>query len=173
MKKKIYVMFMMLVMLFTVVGCGKEKKENVSEEVSVQDDIVNFVNVELAGIMTYRDTAIESYNSYFMEESVNVSDFLTELEVAAIPNMESFVSELEKIQVETPEVQELKDMYLESANMQLEAMRMVVTAIKEENPDYLAEADILISDAGDIMIQYESKLKLLCIDYDVDINGSF
>lgn len=173
MKKKIYVMFMLLAMLFTVAGCGKENKENVSEEVSVQDDIVNFVNVELAGIMTYRDTAIESYNSYFMEESVNVSDFLTELEAAAIPNMESFVSELEKIQVETPEVQELKDMYLESANMQLEAMRMVVTAIKEENPDYLAEADILISGAGDIMIQYESKLKLLCIDYDVDINGSF
>lgn len=173
MRKKIYVMFMMMTMLFAFSGCGKDKDENVSEEVSVQDDIVNFVNVELAGIMTYRDTAIESYNSYFVEENVNVSEFLTELEVAAIPNMESFVSGLEKVQVDTPEVQELKDMYLESANMQLEAMKMVVTAIKEENPDYLAEADILISDAGEIMIQYESKLKLLCIDYDVDINGSF
>lgn len=174
MKKRMYAVFMMLVMALCMTACGKDKeKDEATESVSVQDDIVEFVNVELAAVLTYRDTAIESYNSYFISEDMDTAAFLTELEVAAIPNMESFITELENIQVATSEVQELKDLCIESANKQLEAMKLVVTAIKEENPDYLAQADILISEAGELMTQYESALKLLCIDYDVDISGSF
>ncbi len=174
MKKLLCLTIITVAMMFSLVACGNDdKKTDTTETVSVQDDLVEFINVELAPILTYRDTAIESYNSYFKADSMDKEAFLSELKVAAIPNMEDFITNLEAIEVSTDEVAALKDLYLQSARKQLEAMNLVKDAILDENPDYLEQADALIREADSLLAQYETDLKALCNDYNIDISGSF
>jgi hypothetical protein len=52
-------------------------------------------------------------------------------------------------------------------------MNKVALAITEENTDYLTEADNDISESKSYFTQYESALKLLAIDCNITINGSF
>ena len=172
MKKKMCIAAMAVVMMCSMAGCGKNS-DKTTETMSVQEDVVEFVNEELPAIRTYRDSAIATYNSYFSSENTDLDTFVNDLETKAIPDMETFISSLEAVDIDTEEVNSLRNLYVSAAEKQCEAMEMVVSAIKEENPDYLTQADLLIKEAESYIAQYESELKLLCIDYDVEINGSF
>lgn len=175
MKNRLLLFLIFATFIISLAAC-KNKDANADKEgnsISIQADVVEFVNDELAPILTYRNTAISSYNSYFQTNEMDTQAFLTELEAATIPNMEAFLEGLNNIEVATPEVCELKEIYILSATKQLEAMKLVALAIKEENPDYLTQADVLISEAGKYMTQYESALKTLCEEHNIDIEGSF
>lgn len=174
MKKIIIFVSLMTVAACGLVGCGKDKsKGQESKDVSVQQDIVEFVNEEVPAIRTYRDSAIATYNSYFEESNMDTDTFLQELTTSAMPDMQTFIDKLEDVDIDTAEVEELRGLYVSSAQKQYDAMELVTKAIQEENPDYLTQADLLIAEAENLLSQYESQLKLLCIDYDVEINGSF
>ncbi len=172
MKKKIYLALLSVALVFSAVGCGDKNKEK-DEQVSVQEDLVEFVNEELPAIETYRSTAVNSYNAYFVSEDIDTGVFLSDLQSTMIPNMETYIAELTAVEVATEEVTALKDLYLQAAQKQCEAMQQVATAISEQDPQYLEQADTLIAEAQSLITQYESQLKILAIDNDVQINGSF
>lgn len=171
MKKRIYLALLSLVLVFAATGCGDKKEEE--KTVSVQEDLVEFVNDELPAIETYRSTAVNSYNAYFVSEDIDTAVFLSDLQSTMIPNMETYITELTAVEVATEDVAALKDLYLQAAEKQCEAMRQVATAISEQDPQYLEQADTLIEEAQSLITQYESQLKILAIDNDVQINGSF
>jgi hypothetical protein len=83
------------------------------------------------------------------------------------------VDELTAIETTSDEVTELKNLYLQGSQKQLDAMNKVATAITEESTDYLTEADNDITESKSYFTQYESQLKLLAIDCNITINGSF
>lgn len=172
MKKRIYLAVLSIMLAFSAVGCG-DKEEKKEETVTVQSDLVEFVNDELPSIASYRDGAISSYNAYFATADVDTAAFLSDLQSTMIPNMETYIAELTAIEVATDEVTALKSLYLQSAEKQCEAMRLVASAISEQNPEYLDQADTLIAEAQSLLTQYESDLKILAIDNDVEIVGSF
>ena len=87
--------------------------------------------------------------------------------------MQNYINSLTAIEVSTDEVKNLKDLYLQSAQKQLDAMNKVAAAINEENPDYLTEADSLIKESEDLILQYQTQLRTLALDNDIVINGSF
>ena len=93
------------------------------------------------------------------------------MEQTAIPSMESYIDKLNKIEVDSDEAETLKNLLVQSAGKQKDALTMVVSALKEENPEYLTQADSMIQDSIDYMEQYEAQLKSICKDYDITLNG--
>lgn len=171
MKKKIYMLALSLAFACAVIGCGKNKAEDPST--ALKNDIVEFVNEELPAIKEERDNAINTYNAYFSSENMDLNAFLNDLNSTAIPGMEAYIEKLSAIEVSTEEVAALKDLYLQSSRKQYEAMRLVVSAIESENPEYLTQADTLIAESDSLLIQYESQLKILAVDNGITIDGSF
>lgn len=172
MKKKIYMLALTVALACTAFGCGKkETKEDPAA--ALKSDIVEFVNEELPAIKSQRDSAISSYNAYFSSEDMELDAFLNDLKNTALPGMESYIEQLTAIEVSTDEVAALKDLYLQSSRKQYEAMRLVVSAIESENPDYLTQADLLIAESESLLGQYEEQLKTLASDNGITINGSF
>ena len=174
MKKKLYIIAIMTMMLCLFTGCGK-KKEKTTEETNkaLKDDIVLFVNEKLPAIESDRNKAVSIYNSYFESENADLEKFSSDLQGTAIPAMEKYVNDLAAIEPATDEVKGLKDLYLQSAQKQLDAMNKVAASINEENPDYLAEADALIKESEDLILQYQTQLRTLAMDNDIVVNGSF
>ncbi|MBE5944663.1 MAG: hypothetical protein E7258_07060 [Lachnospiraceae bacterium] len=168
MKKKIYLLALSVVLVFSMVGCGKD--DNKKEPISVKEDLVEFVNEELPTISSYRSDAITAYNGYFVTDDVDTTALLTDLQTNIIPNMESYIAGLTAIEVETTEVISLKDLYMQGAQTQLDAMKMVEAAITEENQEYLAQADALILEAQGYYTQYETELKSLAAENNVNIS---
>lgn len=170
MKKKIYMLAMIALMAVSVIGCGKSKKDDSSK---LKNDVLEFVNEELPAIEGDRSTAISIYNSYFETEKVDIKQFMEDMEANAIPSMQQYIDKLNAIETDTAEVEELKELYALAAQLQYDAMNKVVLAIKEENSDYLSEAQTMISQADTYYGEYKAKLQLLAVDNDIKINGSF
>lgn len=175
MKKKFYIIAIMTLVLCLFTGCGKKKEEETADNSNnaLKDDIVEFVNNKLPSIEGDRENAIAIYNSYFETDDVNLEQFSSDLQGTAIPQMQNYINSLTAIEVSTDEVKNLKDLYLQSAQKQLDAMNKVAAAINEENPDYLTEADSLIKESEDLILQYQTQLRTLALDNDIVINGSF
>lgn len=170
MKKKIYVAALVLALVCSVAGCGKKKEDPKAE---LREDIVTFVNDELPAISADRDNAISIYNTYFSAEDLDIQSFLNDLRGTAIPGMETYITNLSSVETNTEEVEELKSLYLQCAQKQCDAMKMVASAIEEENPEFLTQANTMIDEAFSLLTQYESQLRALTIDNDIEINGTF
>ncbi len=170
MKKKLFAVIFTFVLACAAVGCGKKEDD---AKTKIQRDVVTFVNESLPAISSDRDTAIAIYNTYFTAEDIDLQNFLGQLQDEAIPYMETYIANLTAIETQTDEVAALKDLYLQCAQKQCDAMKMVASAIEEENPEFLTQAETMIADAASYLNQYESELRLLAIDNDITINGTF
>ena len=171
MKKRLYIGVLTLALCCFAVGCGDKKEKDPKAE--LRADIVEFVNEELPSIKADRDSAVAIYNNYFTADDVSVEAFAADLRANAIPTMETYIVNLTAVEVSTDEVEGLKNLYLQSAQKQYEAMNKVASAIEEQNTDYLTEADVLINESKSLLTQYESQLKILAFDNDITINGTF
>lgn len=170
MKKNLFAVILTLVFACVAVGCGKKEDDT---KTKIQKDVVTFVNESLPAISADRDLAISIYNTYFTAENIDLQSFLGDLQETAIPGMESYIANLTAIETQTDEVAGLKELYLQCAQKQCDAMKMVASAIEEENPEFLTQAETMIKEAASYMNQYESELRLLAMDNDITINGTF
>ena len=171
MKKKVYMAVLTLAFAGLLTGCGKKTEENTDTGVSIKDDVVEFVNVELPAAKTGHDNAIAIYNAYFADTgSQDLDTFKTSLQDTAIPEMENYITTISNIDVATDEVKALKDSYLQSVQKECEAMKMVVSAIDGENADYLTQADSLIAEAATLRSDYQTKLQTIANEQGIVVN---
>lgn len=173
MKKKISILLTGVIMAFSLAACGGDEKKDDKVETGnvVQEDLVEFINDELPGIAADKDNALNIYNSYFSGSDMDNAAFAADLKNNAIPSMETYISNLSAIEVETTEVQEIKQLYLMGVQKQYEAMKMVVNAIENEMPDYLTQAEALIVEAQIYMDDYEAKVAEVAANNQITINS--
>ncbi len=168
--KKTYIAVLTLVLACALAGCGK-KEEAEDQAKDVKTDVIEFVNEELPAAKTERDSAIATYNAYFAEGSEqDLNAFKASLHDSAIPAMENCIAAINAIEVDTDEVSDLKNVYLQSVQKEYEAMKMVESAIDGQNADYLTQADGLISEAATLMSDYQTKLQTIANEQGIVVN---
>lgn len=172
-KKKICILLTGVMMACALTACGKDKKAEApaDESITVKEDLVEFINDELPGIATDKNNALAIYNSYFAGDDFDNAAFVADLKDNAIPSMETYIENLSAIEVETAEVEEIKQLYVMGVQKQYEAMKMVVNAIESEMPDYLVQAEALIVEAKTYMADYETKVIELAASNQITINS--
>lgn len=173
MKKKICLLLTGMMLACSLMACGKDKsgEAKVDDANAVQEDLVEFINDELPGIAADKDSALTIYNSYFTGSDIDNAALVADLKNNAIPSMETYITNLNAIEVETTEVQEIKQLYLMGIQKQYEAMKMVVNAIESEIPDYLVQAEALIVEAQLYMKDYEAKVVEIASNNQITINS--
>ena len=158
MKKKLYIALMLCMTVLLVTACGKKKEDPAK---ALKDEIVKFVGTDLPGIAAERDQAVAAFNEA-MSSASDPSEVLKKVKETCVPTMESYLNKLNALTTTAPEVGELKELYRQSAQKQYDAMKMVVSAIEGENPDYLTQANTLVTEAKTALADYETKLKEIC-----------
>lgn len=170
MKRKILLFTAMIVALASFTACGKEKND---EQKSVKDDLIELVGTEIPDAEKKEIEAMNTYNGYFTGKSeVDTAALLADLENTIIPKYEEFMTSVEAIEVEFDEVLAIKELYYSSMDYQLQALRQVAEALKEEDADYQDEAASLLEQAEGKYAEYLAAVESLASENNITIKNN-
>ncbi len=190
MKKRIIAVLLASFMVFGAAACGKKDEEGntnvgisgqenvsgnsgTSESLSVGAEVEQFINVDLPSISGSRDKAISLYNKYFEESgSIDSEEWLRSLEYDALASFDTYLTKLSAFEYTTPEVQSLKNSYLQSAQLQRDAIQDVVNGIKNDDAALFTSAEQKIAESETYYKSYTDSLQSICANNNIKINGS-
>ena len=174
MKKKLLVVCMTVAMMFSFAGCGKKEQtetETVTEAgITVGAEVEQFINRDLPSIASDRDKAVRLYKAYF-EKNMDSEQWLGSLENEAITSYDSYLEKLRAFEYTTSEVQNLQNQYIQSAELQRNAIQDVIDGIKNSDSSYFDSAEEKIEQSETYMAQYKDSLKTVCADNGITIKG--
>ncbi|MFB5196544.1 hypothetical protein ACE198_16685 [Neobacillus sp. KR4-4] len=158
MKKWLVAIFLPILILLS--GCSSDP---------VQDDLLNYVNKEMKEAAKLEKTAVSAYEGV---SGTNYQDDQTMYDVLnrdVIPNYNEFIKELESVKIETDEVREIHEIYIEGADIQFNAFAIIKQAIEEQDADLIQKANDMLADARKHLREYQTKLNKLAKEHDVEI----
>jgi hypothetical protein len=139
----------------------------VSCTVTVQDDLLNYINVELPKLADLESQATKAYASVSGENYQNDSLMYYTIQQNVIPPYEEFNSIIKTIKPSSPEVQAMHNEYVEAAKDQLEAFHLVLEAIEKQDPEIINKANEDLDKAQQLIIYWRKDLDEACKKYDV------
>ncbi len=170
MKRKILLFTAMIFALASFTACGKEKND---EEKSIKDDFIELVGTEIPSAEKKEIEAMNTYNGYFTEGSeIDTAALLADLENNIIPKYEEFMTSVEEIEVEYDEVLAIKELYYSAMDYQLQALKQVTEALKEEDADYQEEAASLLGQAEEKYAEYLAAVEGLASENNITIKNN-
>jgi aspartate-semialdehyde dehydrogenase len=160
MKRRLFVLIIPLLLMLS--GCSGDP---------VQDDLLNYVNKEMKDVGKLESTAVSAYEGV---SGTNYQDDQTMYDTLmndVIPNYSEFVKELESVKIETDEVREIHEIYIEGANIQFNAFAKIKQALENQDADLIQEANDMLADARGHIRDYQTKLNKLAKEHDVEIKN--
>lgn len=158
MRKRLIVILLFCFVILT--GCFSDP---------VQDDLLQYVNSELTTAHKLERTAITAFESVAGTNFTNDQALYDALQNEVIPNYEKFLNELNSVDIETEELKELHDLYIEGANTQMEAFLLIVTALEKQDQSLIEEANKLLEKGKKQITDYNNKIRQLAKDHNVTL----
>ncbi|MCM3568597.1 hypothetical protein [Neobacillus mesonae] len=159
MKKGVTAAFLFLMMVF-LSGCFGDP---------IQDDLVNYINNEMKDAAEYEKTAVSAYESVTGANFVDDQTLYDTLMNDVIPNYNSLIKELDKAKIETDELREIHEIYIEGADIQYNAFAKIKQALEEQDANLIQEANEMLADARKHIREYQTKLEKLAKEHDVKL----
>lgn len=135
---------------------------------AVQDDLLDYINNDFADISELDAKVYDLYEKARNSED-DYSMYLI-LSDEVIPESKKLIEEAEDLALETKEVKEVHELYLDAINKQNQAFTLMLSAL--ENQDYviMTQANEKLDEARKLMRDYESALKDLADEHGVEIS---
>lgn len=170
MKRKILLFTAVILAFVSFTACGKEEND---EKKSVKDDFIELIGTEIPEAEKKEIEAMNTYNGYFTEGSeVDTAALLADLENNIIPKYDEFMTSVEAIEVEYDEVLAIKELYYSAMDYQLQALKQVTEALKEEDADYQEEASSLLEQAEEKYAEYLTAVESLASENNITIKNN-
>ena len=125
MKKILIVCLIMSLLIISLSACAGDP---------VQKDLMNFLNVEVEPFMALEAEALDAWNANTGNNYKDDPTLYSVLNETVIPKYGEFISKLEAIKPETPEVQKIQGILLEAAKLQYEGFKICKEAIDNRIP---------------------------------------
>jgi len=157
---KRWLLAIFLPILILLSGCSSDP---------VQDDLLNYVNKEMKEAAKLEGTAVSAYEGV---SGTNYQDDQTMYDVLnrdVIPNYSEFIKELDSVRIETEELREIHEIYIEGADIQFNAFAIIKQAIEEQDAELIQKANDMLADARKHLREYQTKLNKLAKEHDVEI----
>ncbi|WP_256241324.1 hypothetical protein [Bacillus sp. V3B] len=147
-----------LLLTFILSGCFSDP---------VQDDLLVYLNEELADISHLENEALTAYESVTGPNYTSDQELYETLTFQVIPAYQEFADKLEDIKVETEELREIHEGYIDGVNLQYNAFVTVVTALDELDPGKIEEANAMLNEARTLMRDFNDNIEQLAEEHDV------
>lgn len=163
--KKFFVLCLTgVIMLAALTGCGKQEVDE------VQQDLIQYVETDLAGIKNEEALAINRYNEVSAQiSSMKRKDILSAFNDEIIPNYTTFYNNLMNVAPKTAEVTALKQTYVDGVKLQLEGLTALSTAIQENNSDNAVAANDTIAQGKAKVDQHRADIVALAGEHNINI----
>ncbi|WP_394172302.1 hypothetical protein [Guptibacillus hwajinpoensis] len=145
--------------LLALVGCSDP----------VQDDLLHYVNDEMPELVQEETDIIDLYDSVIgpnhQDDSITYQTLTTEV----IPQYVGYMDRVQKVKIETSELREIHENYIDALHLQHSAFLGVVSAIEHQDYGEMDAANAKLHDAGKMMREYQEDVKSLAEEHDVQL----
>ncbi|WP_409294299.1 hypothetical protein V1498_13870 [Peribacillus sp. SCS-26] len=155
--KKIWFM-LLLALPLALAGCGSDP---------VQDEILKYVNEEMPKLADKEEKVIKDYESITGQNYTDDQTMYDKLQGTIIPKYNEFISDLEGVEVDSKDLSNIHEGYIEAVNIQGEAFVKMTEAIEKQDSGLIAEANSMLADARKKMRTFQSDIKGLAKEHDV------
>ncbi len=133
----------------------------------VQQDLLNYINVEMPKVATLESEAITAYESISGENYQNDSIMYFTMAETVVPKYQEFYTTLESIKPATAEVASLHKEYVHAAADQLDAFRLIIEAIEKQDPQIITRANEDLAEGRALLKMWRADLDSACLKHNV------
>lgn len=139
----------------------------------VQDELLNYINVELPKIAQKETDAVNLYESVTGDNYTDDNTLYNALKDQVVPQYRDFTTELESLSanIKTDEVRKIHESYIEACNLQLSAFTTMIAAIENQDYKIISEANDKLAKARSLIRDWKNNLDKLCSDNGVEIKN--
>lgn len=108
---------------------------------AVQKDLINYYNTDLPKVTNLEMEAMTAYEGVAGPNYQGDSIMYMTISQTVIPKYSEFYDKLQAIKPATPEIQKMHGEYVEAAKDQLEAFKLIISAIEKQDPEVIKVAN--------------------------------
>lgn len=138
----------------------------------VQNDLLNYINVELPKVAQLETDAINAYSSVTGSNYTDDKTTYDKITNVVLPKYTEFNKKLKTIKPATSEVKKIHAEYVKAAGDQLEAFKYIVDAIKRNNSAEITKANKDMELGRNLIAKWKSDLLETCKKHNVVLNGN-
>ncbi|MCM3595403.1 hypothetical protein M4D55_06310 [Metabacillus idriensis] len=150
--------------LFLLSGCSED---------SVQEELLTYVNEILPEVTVKETAAISAYDSVsgdnYTSDEVMYSVMVDEVS----PTYNSFIADLEEVQVESEKIKALHENYIKAANIQHSAFILIISGLEEQDRGKIIEANDKLATARKMIREFSDELETLAEENDVTLEKEY
>lgn len=159
-KKIIGILILVLMMTTIFIGCGEDP---------IEKDLKDYVNNGISKLASLESEVLNQYSSVTGDNYKSDEEAYTVINNSVIPKYRSFISKLEEIKPQTPEVKAIHEIYIQAANNQYNAFLQLTAAIEAQDPNLVIQANEKLDKARAGIRDYQSKLTALAKKYNIEL----
>ncbi|MFC7371114.1 hypothetical protein ACFQPF_05445 [Fictibacillus iocasae] len=133
----------------------------------VAEEMVTYVNKTMKPLSEQEEEVKELYEGVTGNNYTDDQTLYTALTEEIIPKYNEFLKDVESIELETEEMQELHEKYIEAVQIQQNGMLSLVTALEEQSFEKVNEANGKLNEARKMMRDYQKDIKKLADEHEV------
>jgi hypothetical protein len=137
----------------------------------VQQDLLNYINVEMPKVATLESEAVTAYGSISGENYQNDSIMYYTIAETVVPKYEEFYAILKDIKPATAEVTSLHKEYVQAAADQLEAFKLIMDAIEKQDAQIITTANEDLAEGRALLKMWRADLDSACVKHNVVFNS--
>lgn len=137
----------------------------------VQQDLLNYINVEMPKLAPLESEALTAYTSISGENYQNDSIMYFTITETVVPKYEEFYTILKDIKPATEEVASLHKEYIQAAADQLEAFKLILDAIEKQDAQIITKANEDLAEGRALLKMWRADLDSACVKHNVVFNG--
>ena len=135
----------------------------------VQDEILSYVNDELPAIAKAEEDIIAKYSNVTGANYTDDATLYDALTNEIIPLYSDFIDKLEAIRISDKELQSIHESYIEAAKQQHKALKIMVTALENQDLTLIEEANGLLEKSQKEINVFEVNLQKYAEENNVEI----
>lgn len=186
MKKRLFITLFVMFFSLSLMGCGVfggslnpfAPKETQSQsgtktgttQVSVKEDLNNYINSGLSNLKDLEQTALDSYTSVSGDNYTNDSAMYQEMKTVTVPKYTEFYQKLSAMKPKTKEVQDVHSLYVTGAKYQLDAFKQILTALEKQDADLINDANKKLDAGREKINAFLEEINTLAAANSVDTN---
>jgi hypothetical protein len=156
--------FPIFIFTFLLSGCFEDP---------VQEELLVYVNEDLSDIVALEEEAILAYHSVTGANYTSDQALYDALLFDVIPTYQEFADKLEAIRLETEEVREIHEGYIEGVNLQYNAFIKIVTALEEQDRGMIEEANLMLDESRKLLRDFNYDIQKLADEHQVELTETF
>ena len=185
MKKASILIGVSIASMLALTGCGSEstnekvetartvekavEKPEVQKSDTVKDDLLSYMNESMPSLAEQEAVVIALYDSVSGPNYTDDETMYNKILEEVIPKYGDFITNLEEVKVETEELRNIHENYIEAVNIQNSGFVTILSALEEQDLDKMNKANEKLSEARKMMRDYQTQLQALAEENDVII----